>query len=198
MSNYTGVQLDGLRELANIGSGTAATALSALLGRAIDISVPSSNALPLAEAVGFVGLAEAEVTAVVLGVFGSIEALVLMVFSPESASGICSLLGVEPGSEMASSALSEVGNIVGCSYIGAFAAMTGLTLEPKPPQMAADPLGAIVATVLPGARTKTDIALVLDTDLVVEGEECSFGFMLVPTADGIGELLLRLGLGRPK
>jgi chemotaxis protein CheD len=32
-SRYTDLQLDALRELANIGSGTAATALSALLGR---------------------------------------------------------------------------------------------------------------------------------------------------------------------
>ena len=31
------MQLDGLREIANIGSGTAATALSSMLGRAVDL-----------------------------------------------------------------------------------------------------------------------------------------------------------------
>ena len=51
MTHYTEMQLDALRELANIGSGTAATALSAMLGRPVDISVPSARALPLAEAV---------------------------------------------------------------------------------------------------------------------------------------------------
>ena len=40
VSQYTDLQLDALRELANIGSGTATTALSSMLGAAVDISVP--------------------------------------------------------------------------------------------------------------------------------------------------------------
>ena len=35
----------------------------------------------------------------------------------------------------------------------------------------------------------------LDSALVVEGSECSFQFMLVPSAAGVDELLTRLGLG---
>ena len=34
---YTDMQLDALRELANISSGTAATSLSQMLGREVDI-----------------------------------------------------------------------------------------------------------------------------------------------------------------
>ena len=44
-SPYSDLQLDALRELANIGSGTAATALSSMLGRPVDVSVPSARAL---------------------------------------------------------------------------------------------------------------------------------------------------------
>ncbi len=194
MTNYTEMQLDALRELANIGSGNAATSLSAMLGRPIDISVPSARALPLAEAVEAVGDADTEVTGVVLAVFGSIDAIVLLIFSPESAATLVTLLGVDPDDEMAASALCEIGNIVGCSYIGAFAAMTGLSLEPSPPSLATDMLGAIVTSVLAGAALETDVALLLDSALTVEGEECSFGFMLVPTADGVNELLACLGM----
>ena len=43
----TDLQLDALRELANIASGTAATALSQMLGQEVDISVPRALALPL-------------------------------------------------------------------------------------------------------------------------------------------------------
>ena len=39
-AQYTEIQLDALRELANIGAGTASTALSEMLGRVIDLSVP--------------------------------------------------------------------------------------------------------------------------------------------------------------
>ena len=43
MTRYTDLQLDALRELANIGSGTASTALSSMLGRSVDITVPMSR-----------------------------------------------------------------------------------------------------------------------------------------------------------
>jgi chemotaxis protein CheC len=192
--NYSEVQLDALRELANIGSGTAATALSSLLGRPIDVSVPSALALPLADAVEAAGAPEATVTGVILPVFGDLDAIVLLLFAPESAATICGLLGVEADSEVGQSAIGEIANIVGSSYIGALGMMTGLELEPRPPQQATDMLAAIVSTVLAARAESTELALLLDSDLVVEGEECSFSFMLVPTEAGVAELLGRLGL----
>jgi chemotaxis protein CheC len=194
MQTYSDMQLDALRELANIGSGTAATALSGMLGRTIDVSVPTAIALPLAEAVEAAGPAEAEVTAVVLPIFGDIEAIVLMLFHPEDVATISGLLGVEPGTEVGISALGEVGNILGSSYVGALGTMTGLQLEPRPPQTVTDMLGAIVATVLVSTAESVDLAFLLDSDLSVEGASCSLSFMLVPNAEGVAELLARLGL----
>ena len=195
MTRYSDLQLDALRELANIGSGNAATALSGLLGRPIDVSVPSAVALPLADAVDAAGPADALVTGVVLPVFGDLDAMVLLLFAPEDATELTGLLGCEPGTEVALSALGEIGNILGSSYIGALASMVGMTLEPRPPATATDMLGAIVASVLVAEAHSTDFALLLDSALVVEGSECSFQFMLVPSADGVDELLSRLGLG---
>ena len=105
------------------------------------------------------------------------------------------MLGVDPADEMAASALGEIGNIVGASYINALGAMVGLEMEPEPPLSATDMLGAIVATVLAGRAGADDIALVLDSDLKVEGEDCSISFLLVPSSGGVNELLTRLGLG---
>jgi chemotaxis protein CheC len=188
------MQLDALRELANIGSGTAATALSQMLGRSIDLRVPTAQALPLAEALEAAGASEDVVTGVVLPVFGEMDAIVLLLFSPESATSLCALLGVEFDSEVGVSALGEIANILGSSYTGALGQMTGLDLEPRPPQAVNDMLGAIVQSVLVQNASSSDIALVLDSELVVEGEDCSFGFMLVPSPEGVAELLARLGL----
>ena len=52
---YTELQLDALRELANIASGNAATALSQMLGREVELNVPRVLALPLADAVDACG-----------------------------------------------------------------------------------------------------------------------------------------------
>jgi chemotaxis protein CheC len=192
---FSDLQLDALRELANIGSGTASTALSSMLSRSVDISVPTAAALPFADAVEAVGPAERVVTGVVIGVNGDMAATVLLLLGDGDAATLCGLLGVDPADDLAASAVGEIGNIVGASYINALSAMTGLTLEPEPPQSATDMLAAIVATVLAGRATGDDLALVLDSDLTVEGEDCAISFLLVPSSGGVQELLTRLGLG---
>jgi chemotaxis protein CheC len=190
---YTPDELDVLRELSNIGAGTAATALSHLLGREVDISIASAAALPPADAVEATGDPEAIVRAVLLPIAGGLEALVLLLFPPADAARLCALLGADADSDVGSSALAEIGNILGTSYINALAAMTGLELEPRPPQTATDLLGAVVGTALL-LREDAEDALVLDCELTVEGEQCSLSFLMLPAADGVGRLLGRAGL----
>jgi chemotaxis protein CheC len=194
LSRYTDLQLDALRELANIGSGTASTALSSMLGRSVDISVPSAFVMPMAEAVGSIGDPESEATGVVLGIVGEMPGSVLLLFTPKDAELMCGLLGVEAGTEIGVSALMEIGNIVGASYINALGQMIGMDLEPTPPAAATDMLGAIVKTVLAERAGAGDVALLLDSDLVVEGEDCSVSFLLVPDQGGVDQMLERLGV----
>jgi chemotaxis protein CheC len=194
VSQYSDLQLDALRELANIGSGTASTALSSMLGRSVDISVPAARVLPMAEAVGVIGDPEAEATGVVLGVVGDMGASVLLLFTPHDAELMCGLLGVQAGTELGESALQEIGNIVGTSYINALAEMTGMALEPTPPATATDMLGAMVQTVLAERAGASNVALLLDSKLVVENEDCAVSFLLVPEQGGVDQLLARLGL----
>jgi chemotaxis protein CheC len=193
-TSFTTFQLDALRELANIGSGTAGTALSQMLGRSVDISVPNAFVLPLAEAVDAVGAAEEDVTGVVIPLQGELDAVVLLVFPVADAATLCGLLGVEAGTEVGLSALSEIGNILGASYVGAIAAMTGLELDLTPPQTVTDMLAAIVSTVLASRAAETDTAMILDSELQVEGEACSLGFMLLPAAGEVQEMLKRMGV----
>ena len=114
--------------------------------------------------------------------------------SPSDADLMCGMLGVEAGSEIALSALMEIGNIVGSSYINALAGMTGMDVEPTPPGTATDMLAAIVESVLAERAGASDLALLLDSNLVVEGEGCSISFLLVPDHGGVELLLSRLGL----
>lgn len=193
-TQYTDVQLDALRELANIGSGTASTALSSMLARSVDISVPSAVVMPMAEAVDAAGPAEQEITGIALAVIGDMEATVLLLVAPSDAALLCGMLGVEAGTEIGESALMEIGNVVGTSYVNALAAMTGMAIEPTPPGIATDMMAAIVESVLAARAHAGELALMLDSDLVVEGEDCSISFLLVPDQGGVDQLLARLGL----
>lgn len=193
-TEYSEVQLDALRELANVGSGNAGTALASFVGKPVDISIPKALVLDVADAVEAAGPADRPVTTVVLPIFGDMDAIVLLVLGEDDAALVCRLLGVEAGSELAASAVGEVGNILGASYVTALGNMTGLALEPAPPSVVQDMLGAVVASVVAAGAADSDVALVLDSALTVEGEACELGFVLIPSEGGVDELLSRLGL----
>jgi chemotaxis protein CheC len=193
-ATYNDTQLDALRELANIGAGNASTALSGMLGRSVDLTVPHADVIPMGEVVERLGSPEAEITGIALGVDGDMPSTVLMLLTPADADALCGLLGLPPGSYLAPSALAEIGNVVGTSYLNALAGMTGIALEPTPPATATDMLGSLVQTVLAPRAMFSDSALLLDSRMIVEGEGCSIAFLLVPDHGGAEQLLGHLGV----
>ena len=196
-SSLSETQLDALRELANIASGTAATALSQMLAREVEINVPRALALPPADAVDACGDPEQHVASVVVPIQGDIDGIVLLMIPYEQAEILCGLLGVEAHTEVGDSALREIGNILATSYLNGLGAMTGMELEPSPPQLHTDMLAAIVSSLLVGAAGTHDLALVLDSELDVSGDPCSISFLLLPTSGQIVDLLSPLGLAEP-
>lgn len=191
---YTAMQLDALREVANIGSGSASTALSQLVGQAIDISVPEARAMPLGEAIESVGPSEDLVTGVAIPVVGDIPSVVLALFAADSGDRLARMMGVGDDPELARSALAEAANILGTHYVGSLNMLTGLAFEPAPPRVASDMLGAIVSSVLLDTDPESEVAVFIDTQIVVEGQPCSFSFLFVPGEAGAAELLAALGV----
>ena len=95
-------------------------------------------------------------TTSVMGGFAPVSSVttVLLLVSPDHGALLCGMLGVPADSEYGESALLEIGNIVGTSYINALASMTGMDIEPTPPSIATDMLAAIVESVL-AARARS-------------------------------------------
>jgi chemotaxis protein CheC len=194
MTTFTDLQLDALRELANIGSGNAGTALGAMLGKSVDISVPRAAVMPLADAVAVVGPADELRHGVVVPVVGDLEAIVVLLFPDLDARTLCGIYGIAPSTPDGRSMLGEVGNILGTNYINVLAQMSGMRMEPTPPQVVEDMLGSILSSVLLGRGDDIDDALILDSELMVEDEQCSLSFLLLPNHGGVREILGRLGV----
>ena len=70
--NFPEFKLDVLKEIGNIGAGNAATALSILLDKPIDIGVPNVKILPFDRISEITGDPEQEVIAVFLAIEGEI------------------------------------------------------------------------------------------------------------------------------
>jgi chemotaxis protein CheC len=188
---YTELQLDALREVANIGSSTAAGSLSSLIGMPVDVRASAVHAMPLAAAIEQAGPGETIVTTVGISVTGDLEALVLMVMRSPSSAAACRLIGVAEESEVGRSALVEMGNILTASYIGALAAFTGLRLEPLPPEFARDMLRAVMASALL-IDARDEQVLLLESTLTVAGQECSPTFLFTPSRGGVDDIFERL------
>ena len=89
-------QLDAIREVANIGAGHAATALSGMTNRTIMITVPRVFVRPLEEACDLVTAPDAVVAAVLMHMMGDLTGRALVLFPERSAYTVCDFLFRRP------------------------------------------------------------------------------------------------------
>src|ERR671914_3104094 len=86
------VQLDALREVANIGAGHAATALSQMTGSTIMITVPTINISRLEEVPPQISAPEEPVAAVLMHMLGDLTGRTLLVFPRPTAVRLSELM----------------------------------------------------------------------------------------------------------
>ena len=111
------LERDALREVANIGAGHAATALSQMTGRRIMISVPEVSVRRLEEVALLVGPPDTVIAGVLMHVMGDLTGRTLVVLGQDSAHALCELLLRKPSQgptfdAMQQSTIKETGNIL--------------------------------------------------------------------------------------
>lgn len=195
-SNLSGVQLDALKEVSNIGAGNAATALSMLLGKKIDMTVPAVNVIKLEEILSLSG--EQEVAGTVVRVLGDIAGNILLVFEKDTAENIIGkLMGNKqsPESEMGKSVLCEIANIISASYMNSIAQLTNLAIAPSVPAVAYDMLGAILTTTFIESNQYDEYILDIETVFIDDTKENIGGhFYYIPMPGSLEKILKSIGI----
>lgn len=195
-SSLSMIQLDALKEVSNIGAGNAATALSMLLSKKIDMSVPSVNVVRLEDVVEKTG--ESEVSGTVVRVLGDIEGNILLVFKEDTVNKIIGkLVGTNEGinSEMGQSVLCEIANIISASYMNSIAQLTNLAIAPSVPAVAYDMLGAILTTTFIESNQYDEYILDIETIFLDETEENIGGhFYYIPMPGSLEKILKSIGI----
>jgi chemotaxis protein CheC len=191
---FDDLQQSALREIANIGSGHAATALSRLLGRPVDIAYSEAMLTILAEAIDHVG-APMSRSAVVDTPIQADGGNVLLVFPDDTGEELCQLLGTSLDDELGRTALQEVGNILATSYLNAIVEMTGMDLAPDPPTVEVDLLGHLLSHSGASGGEPSDPTVLMRSKLTVESSSATFSFLFVPRIGSVESLLDRLGVG---
>lgn len=193
-------KMDVLREVGNIGAGHAATALSRLLDKPIDMAVPKVSFIPFEDIADRVGGAEEVVVAIFLRVEGEAPGNMFFLMSQNQArlllQGLLHFdLSEGPDyTEMEMSALSEIGNILAGSYLSSLADLTGLPLSPTVPAIAVDMAGAILSYGLVQFGTMGDEALLIDTTFLEDDRRAEGHFFFIPDPESFERLFRALGV----
>jgi chemotaxis protein CheC len=195
-SNLSALQLDALKEVSNIGAGNAATALSVMIGRKVDMTVPAVNIVRLEDIVEENG--ECEVAGTVVRVLGDIAGNILLVFEKPTAENIIEkLVGSKqsPESEMGSSVLCEIANIISASYMNSIAQLTDLAILPSVPATSYDMLGAILTTTFIESNQYDEYILDIETVFLDDTEKNIGGhFYYIPMPGSLEKILKSIGI----
>lgn len=206
MDHITSLHLDFLKEIGNIGAGHAATALSKLLNKKIEMNVPKVEVASFDEMVELAGGSENVVASAFLRIEGDIPGSMFFILPIAHAEHfIRKMIGnpdfslsEPPYNELGLSAFQELGNILCGSYLTALADFTDLSLHPSVPALGIDMVGAIIGYGLIEQSQVSDHVIVIDTTLydVDNGISKSVRghFFLLPDPDSFQTLFDFLGV----
>lgn len=198
--NMSNMHLDLLREIGNIGSGNATTALSQLINKKIDMGLPVVSVLEFKELAEVVGGEENPIVGILLGVEGEINGMMMFILEQDSAHNLVNLLmnkeltDFDQFEEMDLSALKEIGNIITGAYLSSLSSLTNLKIIATVPYMAIDMAGAILSVPAIEFGKIGDRALLIQTDFGGQKEKVFGYFILIPDMPSYETILKSLGM----
>ncbi len=199
LNNLTKIQQSALKEIGNIGAGNAASALSQMIGRKIEMTVPDIMLIStenIAETIkgNEVGLG------IYTKVLGDINGKILMFFLKEHALQLIDIvMGREVGTSqiiagIEESAIMEVGNILASSYLSAIGEFTKLRLMPSIPNLALGTISETVIFVSKQFQEALGNALWIETEFLDSPNRLSGNFYLLPDDKALQIILGALNL----
>jgi chemotaxis protein CheC len=190
----TDFQLDALKEVGNVGAGNAATALSQMLGRRIDMSISKVSILSTESIQEFLTDPPEDVAAIYLPFYGDISGVILVFFTMERLPDLSAMLvgsklhSAEEISELEKSALKELGSILSGAYLNALFKLIQIQMIHGLPTLIMDMAPAILDTVLVELENREESAIFIETELFEAGKKLDGSFFLIPEAGGLAKL----------
>jgi chemotaxis protein CheC len=196
------LQLDALREVANIGAGHAATALSQMVGSRIMITVPRINIMALEDVSSELDEPEMPVAAVLMHMLGDLTGRTLLVFPQATAVRLAELMLRRPSGssrglgELEQSAIKEAGNILSGQYMNALSEFMGLMLLPSPPSLAVDMSSAVLTTAHLQFAAEHEYVFCVESEFVMDETAARLRgvFLLLPDPASLHAILRAIRL----
>lgn len=185
------IHIDALREVGNIGSGNAATALAALMGTSVDIEIPVITLVDYQDIAQLLGGEDASVICIFLELTGDLSGMILHVVKPNFASKLVNtfypskISTLKDISEMDLSVVSEMGNITSAAYAKALGDLTGLFINISPPTAQTGSIDSVLKASEDRIPRLGDQVLFVDETLRIGDSEMDANMILLPNADSL-------------
>lgn len=199
INNLNSVLLDVLKELGNIGSGNAATALATMIDKKVDMKVPQVKILGFKDVGEILGDGETPVVGIYFKLLNDLKGNIMYVMDIDSAINLTNMLyGTSDFkselNEMDMSALSEVGNILSASYINSLCLLTGLNLKISVPSISVDMAAAILSVPAVQFGHMGDHVIFIETQFKEDNRSITGDLFLIPEVESFEKLLSSLGV----
>lgn len=187
------IDLDMLREVANVGAGNAANALSIMSGKTVEISVPHCEVIGYADIGERLGGADQIILGMLVQMCGDLDGYVLFTQSLEDARTMLRDLAhvdVAPAETNIESyeAMREMANILVGTYLSAIAEMAHLKILASVPEMTIDMTMAIMNIPVLVYGHTSDKVLLLDAEFGSGGRSMNGAFLMIPTPASLDRL----------
>lgn len=196
---FNDILLDVLKEIGNVGSGNAATALATMIDKKIDMDVPMVKILEFKKVSEILGDIEKPLVGIYFEMGGDLDGNIMFTLNIDSAKNLVNMLfgrtsDSEEMDDMDMSALSEVGNILAASYINSLSGLTGLNLTLSVPSVSIDMAGAIISVPAIQFGHIGDHAIFIETQFEEGNKAISGDLFLIPEVDSFDKILKSLGV----
>jgi chemotaxis protein CheC len=194
------MHIDVLKEIANIGSGNAASSLSRMLDHAVNISIPYIGIKGFNEAYEALGGADAVMVGTLLFLQCDLQGMMMFLLPVEVACDLVNKLmytdikNYDEIDEMGFSAINEISNIMSASFVGAIADMSELTIDISPPEATLDMLGSIMSVPSIYFATMSDTLLLIQNEMEIAGKKTRASVLLLPDVPSLEKLMKSLGI----
>lgn len=193
-------QKDALKEIINMASGTAATAISKLINENVNMEVPFVNVISFEDLID--KCAERITIATMIKITGEINGAIMLVFNEKFGKVISQKLfggfstdDTPLEERLDYSFFCEVNNILSAYFLRIISQLTGLDLKPSVPAITLDYLASILSTSFIEEGYYEGEVIELETVFKTDFDTAeTMDFYFIPNPDSLEILIKAIGL----
>lgn len=173
-------------ELISKGLNNAVVGLSQMAGQDIKVISVTIKKVPVKEISDLFGGPENLIIAVYLEIHGNANGHMVVIYEPSVGFDLVDLLLGQPSgttkqlSDMESSVLGEVGNIMGSFFLNYLSDTTGIGLRPSPPAVMMDMAGAVLDATLADILAYSDETFIIEAVFGTNDRQVAGTFLALP------------------